>query len=266
MGTEYAPFPKGKFNHLSKDITRVVDYYVEAAEKTKALEDATKAFDAAIDVYGNSNGAMFDKLLVRLKGLSVPADPMTDKQKQATVSQALDHLRHAIKLSSDPGRSAKEIREAVLMVLPLFCTFDSEGLVKMLNTAPDPTTPALLAGTDALIAEKNRCSGVKGHATKMHRKAVDAFEGVFSDKTLLDNIEVSKRGVEAYRIVKEFVDTWRYRARQFAVPVTVECSLISSLPQASRTMWMGAYTALDFTSLVKTDRYIPIRYKESALV
>ena len=138
--------------------------------------------------------------------------------------------------------------------LPVFCTFDEAAYDKMVIEIFGKDDPLGKARSDAL---KNR-----NKTGADFKNAMLKYTKCFTDLGFLSGCEQGREYRRAYEEASRVVSTWRNRARQFDVPVTIECVVINSLPEDTKKTWSEAYRALGFDSLKKQPQYRPFVHKE----
>ena len=252
----YPKFPKGDFTYVDRSLG-IVDYYLNCRKAIDRYTAAERAYKDAVFQYENSDLAMYQRLLDSLTKLTTPPVVEGSKavDKALITTTVMDRLKRLIRT----GHVATEERKLLLEVLPLFCTFDSEGFTKACK--------ARLDATKGLQEAKNSTAGKFGYATGEVSKAKGGFtkEGIFSDPEYVLSQPADNQKQFAFEAANRFVKVWEDRARRFALPVSITGVAIHTMPSELRTIWSKAYDALGFKSLRKTPVYHPITSDERTL-
>lgn len=250
MANNYPPFSKGGFTQFNPNLA-VVDFYLGAKDAYTRMCDTAQDYEAAVFALDTSDHRFFSELVDILKDVTTPTAPPSVGEVASRIDQSVGMMKHALKISANRAMADRERRDAALMLLPLFCVFDDEALQRAGKIIMD-------TGKE-LTAKKVSLSGAKGQANKKFNEAVKDWKIIFNNPVVMDRFDAAQRPMEAFKAAKGFVDTWAMRAKCFTVPVSIECTMINTMPPQRRQLWSKAYYALGFDALKHEDRYIPYR-------
>lgn len=248
----YAPYKRGSFLYVSKDLS-VVPYWLECNAAEQAYNQANSAYLAADDIYTRSTKAACNELKAKLRELVGTSE--TPLKPVDVFQIAVNKSEHA--LTTARGNTAmahKYLREAATACLPIFCTFDEAAYDKMVTELFGKDDPLGKARSETLKARNKAGADFKNSMMK--------YSGCFSDLSFLVGCEKGREYRRAYEEATRVISTWRNRARQFDVPVTIECVVINSLQEDIKKVWSEAYRALGFDSMPKKPLYRPFIHKE----
>lgn len=247
----YPPYKRGSFLHVSKDLS-IVPYWLECNAAEQVYNTANSAYLAADDVYTQSPKAACNELKAKLRELVMDSGTV----KHTDVLQvAVKKSEHALTTArGNAGLSQKYLREAAMACLPVFCTFDEAAYDKMVTE--------IFGKEDPLGKARSEAIKVRNKAGTDFKTAMLKYNKCFSDLKFLEGCEKGREYRRAYEEACRVVSTWRNRAKQFDVPVTIECVAINTLPEDTKKVWSEAYRALGFDSLQKKPMYRPFVHKE----
>lgn len=250
MASQYPKFPKGEYNHIDKSLA-VVDYYLMAKAAQDALLVTKRKHELAVDAQQKSQGTMLDRLRDTIKELTTSAPGVAQSPEDA--------LHHATqRMQAISGTQAAQrayLKDVVLSVLPVFCTFNEE----LFNKAG----AKLVEDNAAVISAVRQAEGSRGAATKKYLGCIKNWANVFSDPEFVRGDTEQSKAEFAFNAATRFVDVWRQRARMFLTPVTIEGTAIGTLPPEFRDIWSAAYKKLKFDELKRADLCVPYRHEYS---
>ena len=249
----YAPYKRGSFMHVSKDLS-VVPYWLECNAAEQAYTQASNAYLAAEDLYYRSPKAACNELKNKLRELVAAS---ASGLKHVDIFQIAEKkAEHALTTAKgNAALSQRYLGEAAMATLPIFCTFDEAAYDKMVNE--------VFGKDDSLGKTRTEALKARNKAGAEFKAAMLKYAPCFADTSFLAGCEKGREYRRAYEEATRVVSTWRNRARQFDTPVTIECMAIHTLPEDTKKVWSEAYRSLGFDSLPKRPIYRPFIHKES---
>ena len=250
--SKYAPYKRGQFLHVNKDL-QIVPYWLACNAAEQAYTAANSAYLAADDVYSRSPKAACNELKAKLREL-VTQDTSQLKPEDvfAVAEKKAEHAMTTAK--GDRHLSQKYLREAAMACLPVFCTFDEAAFDKMVTET--------FGKADPLSKARNEALQLRNKTGAEFKAAMLKYNEVFCDLAFLDGCEKGREYRRAYEEATRFVSVWKQRARQFEVPVTIECIAINTLPDDIKQVWSQAYRSLGLDSIQRKPMYRPFIHKE----
>jgi hypothetical protein len=248
----YAPYRRGQFLHVNKDL-QIVPYWLACNAAEQDYNKANNAFLAADDIYSRSSKAACNELKAKLRELVTPdASQVKPEDVFAVAEKKAEHALTTAR--GDRTLSQKYLREAAMACLPVFCTFDEAAFDKMVLETFGKGDPLSKTRTDALQARNKTGAEFKAAMLK--------YKDVFNDLSFMAGCEKGREYRRAYEEANRFVSVWKQRAKQFECPVTIECVAIHTLPEDLKLVWSEAYRSLGFDSLQRKPAYRPFSHKE----
>lgn len=249
----YPPYKRGSFLHVNKDLS-VVPYWLACSVAEKEYNQANSVFLAADDIYSRSPKAACNELKAKL--LELVGASETSLKPQDVFQIAVKKSEHALTTARGNAAMAQRyLREAAMACMPIFCSFNEAAYDKMTAEIFGKDDPLAKARNDALKARNKAGADFKNVMLK--------YSGCFVDLGFLTGCEKGREYRRVYEEASRVVSTWRNRARQFDVPVTLECVAINTLPEETKKVWSEAYRALGFDSLKKQPQYRPFVHKDA---
>lgn len=249
----YPPFDISEWNCLSDDL-----YIFEFATELERLEKAVKDVETQIE---QTKIAKESSIPAAGEEALDMAAALLRECNETERREAMAPMLAEMKRSMIPPRSLishHQRRRAVEGLIRLYGKFDAETF------KADVAYFAKQSGDDCDYgAELSKLTGKLGHARRQLNQHWKNWKKCFTVPPLfwrgfrvtavVDNVEEREKetALVGEKVIRNFLEDWKYRAPLFEVPVDVNGIAIHSMPTRRRVMWEKAYEALGLQKLRK---------------